>query len=138
MLLTLAANKGINLRIVQALRSLDEQNALYVQGRQDLTVVNDFRRKVKWPDILKYENRKVTNAKPGESWHNFGRAFDVVPMENKVPNWEYKDWESIGDLGESCGLEWGGRWSTPDRPHFQFTNGLTLKQAREMMIDGGS
>jgi len=28
-------------------------------------------------------------------------------------------WVTLGKLGESLGLEWGGRWSKPDRPHFQ-------------------
>lgn len=29
-------------------------------------------------------------------------------------------WGKVGALGESVGLEWGGRWARfPDRPHFQ-------------------
>jgi peptidoglycan L-alanyl-D-glutamate endopeptidase CwlK len=32
---------------------------------------------------------------------------------------EIPDYDEAGQIGESVGLEWGGRFSTPDRPHFQ-------------------
>lgn len=34
-------------------------------------------------------------------------------------------WEELGVIAESCGLEWGGRWKKPDRPHLQ-DNGMPL------------
>lgn len=132
MLLKESEKNGIILRIVQALRTSAEQDALYAQGRKDLWLVNELRRALKWPDLTKYDNRVVTNARAWESWHNFGRAFDVVPMKDGVPDWESTLWSQIGFMGEACGLEWGGRWSHPDKPHFQFTNGLTLETARSM------
>jgi peptidoglycan L-alanyl-D-glutamate endopeptidase CwlK len=74
----------------------------------------------------------VTNAKPGFSWHNYGRAFDcafIVPGSQAV-SWK-GPWEKVGAIGEAFGLEWGGRWlKLKDRPHFEFKGGKTLKELR--------
>jgi hypothetical protein len=32
--------------------------------------------------------------------------------------------------GEEFGLEWGGNWKFPDRPHFENRAGLSLAQWR--------
>jgi hypothetical protein len=29
-------------------------------------------------------------------------------------------WDQIGAIGEAQGLKWGGRFTHPDRPHFEF------------------
>ena len=39
-------------------------------------------------------------------------------------------WETLGQIADSMGVEWGGRWRHPDIPHFQYTGGITLAQAR--------
>lgn len=108
-LVTAAAAAGFAIRITHTLRTWDEQAHLYAKGRT-------------MPGAV------VTNAKPGYSWHNFGRAFDVCfagPKPYVGP------WEKLGLLGESIGLEWGGRFrSFKDMPHFQDTGGITLAQAR--------
>lgn len=111
-LLVLAKSKGIDLRIVDGMRTCKEQNELYAQGRTKKGAV-------------------VTNASCGYSNHNYGTAFDVAPYKDGKPNWNYHDWDSIGEMGKSIGLDWGGDWkSFRDRPHFQYTNGLTLAQLR--------
>lgn len=64
----------------------------------------------------------VTNAKPGDSYHQYGLAFDAVPAAYRtLPNWNPtgKDWQTIGAIGRSLGLEWGGDWVKKDFPHFQ-------------------
>jgi peptidoglycan L-alanyl-D-glutamate endopeptidase CwlK len=102
---------GIDLLITSTYRDHESQNALYAQGR------------TKPGDI-------VTNAKGGQSYHQFRVAFDVVPLRNGKCVWDAKDpaWLKVGEIGESVGLEWGGRWTgrLRDRPHFQYTGGLTL------------
>jgi peptidoglycan L-alanyl-D-glutamate endopeptidase CwlK len=36
-------------------------------------------------------------------------------------------WNKVGTTGESCGLEWAGRWKKfKEMAHFQYTGGLTL------------
>jgi soluble lytic murein transglycosylase-like protein len=44
----------------------------------------------------------------------------VVPLTDGQPDWNSPHWERLGELGESLGLTWGGRWNTrTDRPHFE-------------------
>jgi peptidoglycan LD-endopeptidase CwlK len=74
--------------------------------------------------------KKVTNARPGFSWHNHGLAADIVFKPKGKWSWAEKhDWETLGRLGKMSGLEWGGDWKMRDRPHFQYTNGLKISQA---------
>lgn len=99
----------IHVHITSTYRSFDEQDALYAQGRTK-------------------PGGKVTNAKGGQSYHNYRLAFDVVPIVNNVAVWDNeKLWVALGEIGISIGLEWGGSWkSFKDKPHFQYTQGLTL------------
>lgn len=113
-LLRNARDAGIRLAITSGYRSLDQQRALYEQGRTK-------------------PGKIVTNARPGTSWHNFGLAFDVAPLDSKGrPHWpnDLKLWQRIGELGELVGLSWGGRWKTPDLPHFEFHPNLSLRDAQ--------
>lgn len=68
----------------------------------------------------------VTKAGPGQSWHNWRRAFDVCPIRKGAAVWsDAALWAKIGALGKAHGLEWGGDFTDPcDRPHFQLTEGL--------------
>lgn len=113
-LLEAARAQGIELTVTQGLRTMEEQAALYAQGRTA-------------------PGQVVTNAKPGSSWHNFGLAFDVAVVVNGKPTWPNDSalWSKIGDLGKTQGLIWGGDFqSFKDMPHFQYTGGLSLEQAR--------
>jgi peptidoglycan L-alanyl-D-glutamate endopeptidase CwlK len=108
--------QGIDLLVTSTYRDNESQAALYAQGRTK-------------PGLI------VTNAKPGQSWHNWRCAFDVVPLRNGKPVWGTSGpdgdlWRKIGELGESVGLEWAGRWTGKLREmaHFQYTGGLTLAQ----------
>ena len=114
-LLGAAKAEGIDLVVTDGLRTMEEQQALYDQGRTK-------------PGPI------VTNAPPGYSWHNFGLAFDVAILKNGRPTWPEDEalWQKIGALGKAQGLAWGGDFkSIKDRPHFEWTGGLTLEQARQ-------
>lgn len=97
---------GIQLRVTQGTRTNTEQNALYAQGRTA-------------------SGRIVTNAKDGESYHNYGLAIDVVEIRGGQAVWN-TNWQGIGNIGIRNGFEWGGNWTAPDRPHFQRTFGLSI------------
>ena len=105
---------GIDILITSTLRTMEEQAALYAQGRST-------------------PGRKVTNAKPGQSFHNYGLAYDVVPLRAGKPVWgtigpDLALWQRVGALGKAQGLEWAGDWVRfKEFPHFQWTGGLTLK-----------
>ena len=111
------AAQGLDVLVTCTLRDYEAQAALFAQGRTA-------------PGPI------VTNARPGESWHQFGCALDVVPLRNGKPVWGTKGadgtlWALIGDIGQEHGLEWAGRWSHfREMPHFQHIGGLTLEQAR--------
>lgn len=101
---------GIGLLVTSTLRTWDEQDALFAQGRTR-------------------PGKRVTDARGGQSWHNFGRALDVAFMVGGRVTWD-GPWQTVGVIGEAIGLEWGGRFPKPDRPHFQWRAGLTLAAAR--------
>lgn len=97
-------------RITQGLRTFAEQDALYQQGRTK-------------------PGKKVTNAKAGQSIHNYGFAVDICLIINgKIASWDTtKDWDNdqVADWYECVkifakhGWEWGGNWKTfKDLPHF--------------------
>ncbi len=107
-LLKRARQEGIELRVISAYRGCAEQNELYALGRTA-------------PGSI------VTNARCGQSAHNYRRAVDVVAFVNGEPLWENPRWELIGRLGEQVGLSWGGRWTSfKDRPHFEDLKGETI------------
>ena len=114
----LCHQNGIEVLITGTYRDFDAQDRLYAQGR-DL------------PGPI------VTYAKGGDSWHNWRRAFDVVPLRAGKPVWSIRGhdrdlWMKIGELGVSVGLEWGGNWPRhPDYPHFQDRTGKTLQQLKK-------
>lgn len=103
---------GLPVLIYCTLRSNEEQEALYAQGRTT-------------PGPI------VTNARAGESMHNpdalgYAWAFDAVPLRDGVAAWNDDIRISqMGVCGEAVGLEWAGRWrgSLRERLHFQFTKG---------------
>jgi len=116
---TLAA-RGTTIEVVQGLRTYAEQDALYAQGRTK-------------------PGKKVTNARGGQSNHNFGLAVDVCPFVSGKPNWDAPQttWERIGEAGEAEGLEWGGNWSSiVDMPHLQLP-GMSVATCRKLYEAGG-
>lgn len=99
--------------IVSGHRPIAEQDRLYSQGRTT-------------------PGKIVTHVRGGQSWHNYGLAFDLCPLVGTRCNWRApaRAWTRQGELGESLGLTWGGRWkSFRDLPHFQRTGGLRIADA---------
>lgn len=103
---------GLNVRPTHGYRTNAEQAALYAQGRTR-------------------PGRVVTTAPATWSVHEYGLAFDIAFVgSNPYPS-DNRLWERLGAIGEALGLSWGGRWASfPDRPHFQWTDGLTIAQLR--------
>ncbi|GFN31507.1 hypothetical protein PCURB6_17670 [Paenibacillus curdlanolyticus] len=113
---------GIRILITDGFRSAAEQDALYRQGRED-------------------EGAIVTNAKGGQSYHNFGLAVDfalltdngsaIWDMEADLNGNDKSDWMEVVSIAKSLGFEWGGDWeSFPDYPHLQITFGYSLRELR--------
>jgi len=112
-----AEKQNIKLRVASAYRSYAEQNDLYAQGRTK-------------------PGKIVTNAKGGQSSHNFGTAIDVVPIVNGKSDYN-TDWNKIATIGKSVGFAWGGDWKKfKDKPHFEMNFGNTLAQLRTKYNNG--
>ena len=103
------ADEGIDVLITSTYRDAESQNALYAQGRTK-------------------PGQRVTNAKAGQSWHNWRCAFDFVPIVDGKAQWnDAKTFERCGHIAESVGLEWAGRWTRfRELAHCQYTGGLTI------------
>lgn len=104
------ARQGLDVLIYCTYRSPEEQNEIYAQGRTK-------------------PGKVVTNARGGESFHNWRCAFDFVPLLAGKPQWGDADlYRKAGVIAESLGLEWAGRWtgSLRETAHCQFTGGLSL------------
>lgn len=120
-------------RFTHTLRTFEEQNELYAQGRTK-------------PGAI------VTRAKGGQSWHNYGLAVDIVLIVDKKPVWDIKtdydkdgrsDWMEVVDVFKRHGWEWGGDWKFFDAPHFQKTLGRSIVEMQQLwnrksiIYDGG-
>jgi peptidoglycan L-alanyl-D-glutamate endopeptidase CwlK len=104
--LELARANNLDVRITTAFRSWDEQDRLFAQGR--------------W-----VPGNVVTNARGGDSYHNWGLAFDAAPYENGEISNDTAKFIRMGHLGQQVGLQWGGTFKNiVDYPHFQYTFGL--------------
>jgi peptidoglycan L-alanyl-D-glutamate endopeptidase CwlK len=115
-LIKMMEQAGHPIRITETYRTAQRQNELYSQGRTK-------------------PGQIVTNARAGESFHQWKVAFDVVFIKEgfNAPN---SLWELLGEVGEGIGLEWGGRWTSfPDRPHLQYTAGYTLSDFQSGKVD---
>lgn len=116
--------KGVRLRFSSVFRSVTEQNALYNQ------------------------RPKVTNARGGQSIHNYGLAFDYVILLDKDNNGTFEsiEWnvsnkyhKKVIAFFKSKGYEWGGDWkSFHDYPHFQKAFGLSWQQLKNRIDIGMS
>lgn len=96
-----AANAGITIKVISGLRTYEEQNIIYAQGRSK-------------------PGKIVSNARGGYSNHNFGTAFDIGVFDGAKWIPEDPRYKAVGALGSELGLEWGGNWkSIQDEPHFQ-------------------
>lgn len=101
--------QNIDVLITSTYRDAASQNALYAQGRTT-------------------PGRIVTNAKAGQSFHNWRVAFDFVPIVSGKAQWnDLETFTKCGEIAESVGLEWAGRWKKfKELAHCQYTGGLRL------------
>lgn len=85
----------------------------------ELMVVETYRSPER-QDVMK--RRKLSGLSGGYSKHQHYLAVDVVPIVNGKTTWHNKYlWKRIGQIGESQGLRWGGRWkSLRDYCHFEY------------------
>lgn len=134
--------KGVRLRFAYTTRTNEEQSDLYAQGRTKLF------------DSKGRRLGKVTNAKAGQSIHNYHLAWDIVLLLDKNADGIFEeaswntildfdkdgkaDWMECVDYFKSIGAEWGGDWKFVDKPHFQITFGHSWRTLKEMVEKGNT
>lgn len=111
-------NRGHTVMVFQGYRSPKEQDYLYAQGRTRSGPI-------------------ITNAKAGQSLHNYGVAVDIVFTFNGQPSWDNSHpWSLLGQVGKDVGFEWGGDWKGfVDRPHFQYLDKFALSDFQAGIVD---
>ena len=121
-----ALKHGVEYIAISGNRTWKEQNEIYKIGRTK-------------------PGRKVTNARGGQSNHNFGIAVDFgVFQDGKYldtynPKLASKVHKAIGVLASVYGIEWGGSWKNfKDEPHYEVYTGLTLAQKRAKYLKSGT
>jgi len=74
-------------------------------------------------DMLAKVGNQVTNARAWQSWHQYGLAADCafwrdgrLVISEKDP-WAMRGYQLYGQVAESVGLTWGGRWTMMDFGH---------------------
>jgi len=99
------------IRVVQGLRTIEEQDALYAQGRTK-------------PGSI------VTKAKGGSSYHNYGLAIDLCWLIKQADgSYKYEEkrswifgpqYQKIVKIFKEAGYTWGGDFKQiSDKPHFE-------------------
>jgi hypothetical protein len=125
----------LQLRVTRGYSSFEDQWKIYAKGRKK-------NQRGEW--IVFDPKKVVTNARGGESFHNFGLAIDVAfmgddPYLEKLPPKEFDFyWGEYGKLCKQFELEWGGDWKRmKDRPHCQKDYGLTLAELQMLYEEAG-
>lgn len=93
------ANKNVIVFLTCTYRTCEEQNKLFLQ------------------------RPKVTNAKGGQSPHNYLPSFalDIAFKVNGQVSWDVKWFKAFSKYMISDKITWGGNWTWKDFPHFEIT-----------------
>ncbi|MDB5006987.1 MAG: cwlK [Mucilaginibacter sp.] len=94
---------NVKIIVIQGLRTFAESDALYAQGRTA-------------PGAI------VTKAAAGQSYHNYGLAFDFAMVTNGHDDYVVgPNWMKVVSIMEANGMFWGGNFSGgfQDNPHFE-------------------
>lgn len=103
--------------ITDGYRSFDEQNSLYAQGRTK-------------------SGKIVTNARAGQSAHNFGLAVDLAFQKNGVLSYDPNLYTPVYKIARSLGFELGADWvSFSDKPHFNYPQWEKISKGEQPMTD---
>lgn len=107
-----ATPAGVHPIITQGYRTFAESDKLYQQGRTS-------------PGEI------VSNAKAGQSWHNYGLAVDFALVANGNAIWDQHNpnWSTVVNAFKMHGFTWGGDWTGfKDYPHLEMKFGHTLSE----------
>ena len=92
------------------------------QHGYDMAILEGYRSPAR-QDLLASMGGQVTNARAFQSWHQYGLAADCafvrdgkIVISEKDP-WAMRGYQLYGEVAESLGMTWGGRWKMMDFGH---------------------
>ena len=110
--------RGVPVMIVSTGRSIEEHQQNLANGTSWTALSRHLPRALRIPNLPttdpNYLKSDAIDLAPYETWLAHG--------PDKV-SWDAADpaWKILGELGESVGLKWGGRWvKTPDWGHLEW------------------
>ncbi|SFB84704.1 M15 family metallopeptidase [Massilia yuzhufengensis] len=105
-----------NQRLLLAFKIMKEKHGY------DMALLEGYRSPAR-QDELASAGSHVTNARAFQSWHQYGLAADCaflrdgkLVISEKDP-WAMRGYQLYGEVAESLGLTWGGRWKMMDFGH---------------------
>lgn len=99
---------GHPMMVTDGVRTLQQQQRLYQQGRGLAGPI------VTHADGLAVKSNHQMKA------DGYGHAVDMCFVVNGRPSWdEGLPWKLYGEVAKSLGLDWGGDWRRPDKPHIE-------------------
>jgi peptidoglycan LD-endopeptidase CwlK len=110
--------RGLDAYVYEGFRSAQLQAIYYARGR---TVIPP--------------HHTVTNARTNlNSWHGYGLAVDVI-SRSKSWNQPVSWFRQVAEVFKANNCKWGGDWTKPDLPHFQWgpCKASPSPRAREIM-----
>lgn len=132
--------RGVDLLIYCTLRSVEEQAILFRRGHTASSVRTKMWQLEQegFPKLAKIledvgpqpMGPTATKAGPGQSFHNYGLAYDCCPLVGGKPIWDSNapEYRIMGEEGKRIGLDWAGDWRTfQEFVHFQLP-GLSIKE----------
>ena len=106
-----AEGQGLKTKVISTLRTCSDQAKIYAQGRTE-------------PGAI------ISGASGCRSWHVWGRAFDLLILDEKgsaVTDGKDPRYDKLGEIGRDFGLIWGGHFAWGrDAVHFEYHPGLSM------------
>ena len=133
-LVRICSSEGVEIHPYCGLRTCAEQAKLFrkTRSRKDIEQKMQSLRDRGLPELAAVLElvgpqegilgQHVTKAGPGESWHQYGRAVDCVPLVGGKAMWSdaAPEWKIYGIVANQLGLTWAGDWvSFKEFPHVQ-------------------
>jgi len=112
-------------------RSFDDQDRLYGFSRTEQMLET---RGVN-PKYAKPNEKWRTNAKGGESYHNYFLAGDICIISDDGKNADFNITPEIARVFKKYGFEWLYDRMGKDKPHFQITFGYNYSQLKALQTD---
>ncbi len=81
----------------------------------------------------------VTNARAGDSSHNYGCAVDVALFDtNGSPIYNHTRWGELSLAAKDCGLRWGGDFPQfPDKSHLELPLSIRYNEVGNVFRESG-